>query len=76
VSLPSASVTSSFSIRRAFIRLIASPRSAGSRRMARFSAVIITRTGVSSASAKRMSRLVTIPRMRRCSSTTGNPVKP
>jgi hypothetical protein len=61
VSLPSLSVTSSFSMRRAFIRLMASSRSAGSRRMARFSPVIITCTGVSSASAKRMSRLVTIP---------------
>ena len=74
VSLPLASVTSNFSIRRDFIRLIAASRSTGSRSKARFSEVIITRTGVLSSEAKRMSRLVTMPRTRPCASTTGKPV--
>ena len=62
-------------MRRDFIRLIASSRSAGSRRIAKFFEVIITLTGVSSEVAKRMSRLVTMPTTRFCSSTTGKPVK-
>jgi hypothetical protein len=74
LALPS--VTSSFSIRRAFIRFFASSRSparAGWRGSRRSSSLA---PGVSSASAKRMSRLVTMPRTRPLSSTTGNPVKP
>ena len=74
MSLPLPSVTSSFSIRRAFMREMAASRSAGSARTARLSAVIITRTGVRSSEAKRMSRLVTMPTTRPASSTTGKPV--
>ena len=48
-------------MRRSCIIPLASPRSAGSRSMARFSLVIIAETGVRSSVAKRMSRLVTMP---------------
>ena len=74
VSRPPSSTTRSFSIRRASIIRLASPRSAGSRSMARFSLVIIALTGVASSLAKRMSRLVTMPTTTPRSSTTGKPV--
>ena len=74
VSLPSPSVISSFSIRRACINERASSRSAGSRSIARFFVDIITCTGVASSEAKRMSRFVTIPTTRPSAPTTGKPV--
>ena len=61
-------------MRRARIRERASPRSAGSRSTARSREIIITETGVASSSAKRMSRLVTMPTTRPPASTTGKPV--
>ena len=73
VSRPEASVTNNFSIRRDFIRFIASCLSAGSSKIAKSSVVIIWLTGVLSSEANLISLFVKIPTTRFFSSMTGNP---